>query len=714
MNEWWASDPVASGTPAAAQGWWSSDPIAEKPPAFGSDEYVKNLAEKHGADPDYVSRLTKSIGSTEFLKGAPIAGALIDKAGAGLAAMAHGATGAGAPGASLGERYGKNLALLQDLAGDFEREHPYVSTAAQTLGGVATTAATGGTTLGAKLLGMTGNLGQRVGWGAVGGGLINAADAALRDQNDPLTAAGIGGAVGAGLGGGVPLVGQAVSTLARPLMATIRGAANPQAQAARNVATAIDRDVQAGAAGMTQPEFAAARAAGQPVNMMDLGGETTRALARSAANTSPEGRQILTQALDQRFESQSQRLGDWFNSTLNYPTEQTRNRAIRDIAENVYQPRYAQAYRDSANKPLWADPDLMRGQPPGFRAAMQNLTDLAQAPAIQNAIPIANAQLRNWAVADGLRPPPGAFTIDRSGGAPRTVLTQTASGNLNMPSLQYWDYIKRALDRMGTPEAALFSRSLRDSLDALVPSYQAARAAAQPTKFFEGAANAHEAGQNFFSRGERFGPQAQTQIMRMTPEERGLFQDGYSTAIIEKIERSPDRRNIVNNIANSQAARREIATALGPARTNELQARLHVEDVMDAGRRAVQGNSTTTRQLFELGLAGGVGLLEGGNPTNWDPATIMHAALMYGAARGQGAINSRVARQVAEMLASRDINRLNTGMRMVAGNPQMRNALRLAGGSLARSTAVQMTPMALPQSAQSNPSFDPTSIGAQH
>jgi hypothetical protein len=134
---------------------------------------------------------------------------------------------------------------------------------------------------------------------------------------------------------------------------------------------------------------------------------------------------------------------------------------------------------------------------------------------------------------------------------------------------------------------------------------------------------------------------------------------------------------------------------LTPQRLNQLQARLHLEGVMDAGRRAVQGNSTTARQLQELGLAGGVGLISSGgnpNPATWDPATVIHAALMYGAVRGHNTINANVSRQVAQLLASNDVNRLRTGMRMIAGNPQMRNALRIADQSLARSAAVQLTP----------------------
>ncbi len=51
----------------------------------------------------------------------------------------------------------------------------------------------------------------------------------------------------------------------------------------------------------------------------------------------------------------------------------------------------------------------------------------------------------------------------------------------------------------------------------------------------------------------------------------------------------------------------QIQIALGPQRATELESMLRVENVMNMARGAVQGNSTTARQLFEMGLAGGAG-----------------------------------------------------------------------------------------------------------
>ncbi len=67
--------------------------------------------------------------------------------------------------------------------------------------------------------------------------------------------------------------------------------------------------------------------------------------------------------------------------------------------------------------------------------------------------------------------------------------------------------------------------------------------------------------------------------------------------------------------------------------------------MMDRLRMAVQGNSTTARQLAELGLAGGAGLVAGGgNPL--DLKALATGALVYGLRRGSAEIDARVARRV--------------------------------------------------------------------
>jgi len=112
---------------------------------------------------------------------------------------------------------------------------------------------------------------------------------------------------------------------------------------------------------------------------------------------------------------------------------------------------------------------------------------------------------------------------------------------------------------------------------------------------------------------------------------------------------------------------------------------MRVEGIMDLARSAVQGNSTTARQLAELGLAGGTyGISTGGNVLDPNPTALMNAAIVYGAARGKNAINERLARRVAEMLASNDPRVLLQGIQTVARNQNLFNSLRAADRGLAR------------------------------
>jgi hypothetical protein len=625
-----------------------------------------------GAAPKAAPITTNSL-VREAATGVPLAGGPLNKLEAGTnALLSYGLnplfdekdqlTG------SLGERYSKSLAEQNAMDEKFESEHPIASTAAQLAGGTAATLPIAATARGAQLLGMGGQtLAGQVARGATSGAAINAVDAAIRG-NDPVMA----GITGAGVGGVTPAATRLASAIATPLASTVRGIVNPTAEAERRLGYAINRgqqiNQQVPGSALTPQQFGQLAAQGEPVMAADMAGEPGRALMRSAANQSPEARAILNNTIDTRFETQAPRFAADQQTQLNYPTQALRDQAIQDVQQRVYEPAYAQAWGDSRGIPLWPDPELIRlreqdyntlqslaqrsqmGPPlnaqeraqlrnltargvqnrPPFTPqqlnALQNLRDIAQSPDVQQAIPLAQLMHRNYAVRDGWSPPAPALGIDRSGPTPIVRPTQTKSGNINMPSLQYWDYIKRQLDQMGTPTSPSFARLLRNSLDELVPSYAQARAAAQPTKFFNGAANAYEAGQNFINRGTTFGPDAGQMLNNMDPVERNLFQDGYATSLIDRINNTGDRRTITNRVFNTPNARNEIVTALGPQRANQIEARLQLENLMDTARQAVQGNSTTMRQLVELGLAGGVGLVEGGNPANWDSTTIMHAA----------------------------------------------------------------------------------------
>src|SRR5688500_3366116 len=124
----------------------------------------------------------------------------------------------------------------------------------------------------------------------------------------------------------------------------MRGIRNVDDEAARRAVTALQRDANADPNmlnRLTPQEFA-----GNPSStIVDIGGDTTRALARSAANTSPEGRTALNRAIDDRFEGQSGRLTGWLNQTFHYPNAHAQQQAIDQVERTVNRAGYARAYR---------------------------------------------------------------------------------------------------------------------------------------------------------------------------------------------------------------------------------------------------------------------------------------------------------------------------------------------------------------------------------
>lgn len=563
------------------------------------------------------------------------------------------------PEKTFGERYQHALDIQEGKDKAFGAEHPVADTAAEIAGGVASTGAAAATATGAKLLGLTGQtLPQLMARGGASNAVISAGDAAVRGE-DPLTAGGIGGAIGAA----APGVGRLVnSKIVEPVRNAIRGVTDPAGEAERRVASAIDRDIRNQDRGLTLKEMTDATASGQPTALVDAGGEVTRALTRSAANTSPEARSTLNRLIDDRFESQSPRLADWLRNTFHFPNADAQQDALDKIARTVNRPNYAKAYSEGANLKF-----------------TETLEQISQAPVVQDAIRKAMVSAKNEAAKMGFTPPKNPFAFDESG---RLKLKANPDGSKIEPNLQFWDIVKRSLDKTGTPEARDWARILREHLDDVVPSYGTARAGA--AKFF-GAGDALEAGENFVGASQRFGiPEARKALAKMSADERQLFQDGYISRLVQTIEKTGDRRSVLNKIMGSEAAREEINVALGPQRAKELEARLRIEGIMDLARPAVQGNSTTARQLVELGLAGGVGTYQS---YEGDPQALVKAALVYGAARGHRVIDERVAKEVAKLLTSSDFTKLQKGVRLIANNKNMLASVRDADAKLAAITA---------------------------
>jgi hypothetical protein len=572
------------------------------------------------------------------------------------------------------KRYDEAVKRERELNKTAEDQHAVASTVGAIGGALALPIG-----VGAQAATLPGRMAAGAATGAALGGVAGVGSG--EGAADSLARGAIGAAGGGVLGAAAPaliegaiLGGRAVAT---PVANAVRGIRDPEGEAARRVAVALERDTAAdpGAVSrLTPAELAASNQSGGPATVMDLGGETTRALARSAANTSPEGRGVLNRAIDDRFEGQTERVNNWLRDTFHYPDADAQQQAIQSVARNVNRPAYARAYQE------------------GDRAIMSpELDRLMGSPAVVEAMRRASTSGKDRAITEGLGAMRQGVTVENG----VVQFQRGPNGAPTYPNLAFWDAAKRELDDAANAAARRgengqagvlrdLSRQLRGELDNEVPSYQGARAGA--AQFF-GAENALEAGQNFVSRNAS-APEARRALAAMSPQERQLFQDGFVSKYIDTLNQTGDRRTILNKVAESPAAREKLRIALGPQRADQLEAGLRVEGIMDLARGAVQGNSTTARQLAELGLAGGAGALGNGLDFNTvHPSALMTAALVYGAARGKGRINENVARQVANLLTSRDPAVVSRGMRMVANNQTLLGSLRAADQGLARVTS---------------------------
>jgi hypothetical protein len=514
---------------------------------------------------------------------------------------------------------------------------------------------------------------------ALTGGLYGAISGAGEGQGatDTAARAATGGVLGTAVGGvaapAVEGVIQGGRALTQPIVSAMRGAINPDAEAARRVVGSIQRDIVADPAAetrLTPQEFAASVQSGGPATVMDIGGGLTRRLADVAGITSPEGGAAMNRAIDERFEGQSGRITDWLRRTFNYPNAQAQQDAIQQTARTVNGPAYRAAY-GAGDREIWS-PELER---------------LTAAPYVQGALQDAVSKWKNYAVRDGFGAANPPFRVENGG------LIRTGGGMQAYPNIQLWDYAARELQDKareaapGTQQKALYNdlaRALKNELDTIAPEYRAAREGAAG---FFGAENALEAGQNFVGAGKSLGiDESRAAIGRMSPQERQLFQDGYVSQLVDKLNAAPDRRNVLNMIAESPAAREELRIAVGPQRAAELEAGLRVEGIMDLARNATQGNSWTTRRLYDLGLATGTGI--GGVGTyNMDPKEAASGALIAALSSGGKRIDARVMQRVAEMLVSNDPQVLTRGMQIVARQGNLMQALRATDRRIAAAGA---------------------------
>lgn len=281
-------DDLIEGTPAPAT-------AAGKPKRPGLfDDLMEAPAPKAEATPAQAE--TKPSGSTAgeianvvsggLIEGIPVVGPVLRGGADRAAALARSVTG--------GKTYGAELEGIQNRNQRIKDEHPYLDTGAQITGGVVGTlpmVAAAPAAFGAG----AGSLAARTAASTLSGGLLGAADSAVRSEGDGKQTF-VGAGLGAALGAAGPVAGKVVGEAVGAL--TSKGRSNATVQEALEGISARD---------LASAQFLIEQAKALPGGGVNLtldealnavtNGQATRAsqLARVVANSGGEGGRVMSE-----------------------------------------------------------------------------------------------------------------------------------------------------------------------------------------------------------------------------------------------------------------------------------------------------------------------------------------------------------------------------------------------------------------------------------
>lgn len=488
-----------------------------------------------------------------------------------------------------------------------------------------------------------------------------------------------GGLAGLTIGAAVPVgtaaiagAGRGVYRAASPI---IRSALDPIAEAGRRLGTAYSRDAQfnpSSVASMT--DEAAARAGGVPLTNVDRGGETVRALARSVANQNPEARQTLTNVAQDRFRSQAARATTFIKKVMGGATDDIALQNSLDTAARASnRPAYRAAYDSPSARAIWT----------------KRIQELMQSDIFRKAVNAAESSGTDQAALMGSKAVRNPFEFLPDG---TITLKTNPDGSRALPSLEFWDIVQRELRRIGKTAqgddtlrgtAEQLRRSLNGELDTAVPAFQKARQGAY--EFFQ-AEDALDAGRKAAG-STRQVPEIKSAHAKFSQADKDAAAVGYASSLIDMVNSAQDRANVIESLFNSPARRELNELFLGPAKAREIEAYVRVEGLADRLRNAL-GNSTTARQLVELGLGGVGGFTLTGD---WQGA-LGGAVLTKGARYAGEKIDARVMEQLAKLLTSKDPADLSRAVQNAALSPKwlaavqaLNNNVAATGGTLTTS-----------------------------
>lgn len=454
----------------------------------------------------------------------------------------------------------------------FQERAPGTSMAAEFAGGIPAGMGVGGPIIrgGLNTMQRFGRaVGTGLGFGGVAGAGYSEAETLPEFAGDVSKGAAIGGGFGAAL---EPASYIAQNTAGRLINNYFR---KPRNRAESLLVRDVQRD-------QMTPERVQARMnkMGPNATMADVGGEEVMALTDAVANRPGPARNILRNRLYRRDRQQAKRIAESTAENLGVEKNYYKTLEELDFQKRAQaRPLYRQAYEEQI--PYTDELKAIVNTPVG----KESLT-----------------KAKRLAANEGIELP---LVVDDAGN-----LTE-------VPDMQTWDYIKRAMDDVvydtsrnafggvkKTDEARTSKKVLQrllEELDSLNPTYAQARGV-----YSRGAQSerAIEAGFDFMKTPAEL---TEKQIANLSDTDKEFFRIGVYRSIMDTIEKTPDTSDVTKRLFNKEGVRKKLKAAF----PDERSFRRFTSDMLAESRmfrtkaRITGGSPTQLRQSKARDIEGG-------------------------------------------------------------------------------------------------------------
>lgn len=416
-------------------------------------------------------------------------------------------------------------------------------------------------------------------------GTLAAAEAGIESRGNfgEIAKSGLTGALaGAGVSAGMDKTIQAGRALIDPLRGLAKSGPVDQQAAARVLLAAKNAGIDDATAQRMLAEL------GPEGFIADVLGKQGQSLARTSANLSPDARTILENASSGRIAGQQERLIEALQGGK--PLQATTIKEAQTASYEAVKPQVKAAYAQAADE--------------GFANPVAWPDWIKNTPSVQEAVRAAQTQTKDRIAAFGPQEGSQFAVLD----AARKYLADKGFAENN-----------------GTLKE--LAKKLNAFIDENVDSAAAARDLAKRYKQEQAAL---EVGGNL---ARVRPPQDALNAARSTTNPAQIEQGFLINKINEINQRAPGKRTV--DLMDGTPAQREALIAALQGRASEVTRQTGAERKFLEFDQALKGNSTTARQLMEMGVFGGAGAA-GGYMTGFDPMQAGSAAALLPMAKRGG------------------------------------------------------------------------------